>query len=381
MEIYGFCAPGFEPLHDLFAKNFRHCGDTGASFAVRQHGELIVSLWAGNADRDGQVPFTEDTLANVFSSSKGILATLALQQVAAGRLELDRPVADYWPEFAAAGKEEVTARQLLCHRAGLVAFREKVADSLIYDWEEACAQVAASEPWWPPGSRQGYAPFLYGWSVGGLLERASGVPLRQLYGDGLATPLQLDGGYGAHGHNSSRVADVSPLKQPLPELRENAVGRAIKEDRSGPVARAFANPVSLMMGTNGEEWRGALIPAANGHFSARDLAAVYGDLAAEAPTLLPRDLVVEASREQSCDRDAILQAEVSFGCGFIRSGKAADLRFGGPEGFGHPGAGGSVGFADPARGIGCGYVTTRLGQSLFMDRRSVALVEALYGLL
>ncbi|WP_323844540.1 serine hydrolase domain-containing protein [Microbulbifer magnicolonia] len=381
MDIYGFCAPGFEALYDTFAHNFRECGDSGAAFAVRQHGELIVSLWAGGADRDGATPYTEDTLANVFSSSKGVLAVLTLQQVAAGNLDLDRPVADYWAEFAAGGKEEITARQLLCHRAGLVAFRQKVTDGLIYDWDGACAQVAAAEPWWVPGSHQGYAPFLYGWSLGGLLERVSSTPLPELYRQGLAKPLDLDGGFGALGHRSARIADVGPLKQPLPELRENAVGRAIKEDRKGPVAMAFTNPVSLMMGTNSPEWRGALIPAANGHFSARDLAAVYGDLAADQPTVLTRELVEEAAREQSHGRDAVLQAEISFGCGFIRSGRAADLRFGGERGFGHPGAGGSVGFADPQCGIGCGYVTTRLGQSLFMDRRSVSLVEQLYRLL
>ncbi|WP_308367123.1 MULTISPECIES: serine hydrolase domain-containing protein [unclassified Microbulbifer] len=381
MEIHGFCAPGFESLYDTFAENFRDCGDTGAAFAVRQHGELIVSLWAGSADREGREPYTEDTLANVFSSSKGVLALLALQQVAACELDLDRPVADYWPEFAAAGKEAVTPRQLLCHRAGLIAFREKVADDLIYDWAAACSQVAATEPWWTPGTRQGYSPFLFGWSLGGLLERATGLSLTELYRHGLAEPLDLDGGFGALGHRSTRIADVGPLKKPLPELRENAVGRAIKEERGGPVAMAFTNPVSLMMGTNSREWRGAVIPAANGHFSARDLAAIYGDLALDAPNCLPAELVREAGREQSRGRDAILRAEVSFGAGFILRGSSADLRFGGPRGFGHPGAGGSVGFADPERELGCGYVTTRLGQSLFMDRRSANLVEQLYGIL
>ncbi|WP_444932962.1 serine hydrolase domain-containing protein [Microbulbifer sp. JTAC008] len=380
MDIYGFCAPGLEALYDAFARNFRECGDTGAAFAVRQHGELICSLWAGSADRGAERPFTEDTLANVFSSSKGVLAVLAMQQVAAGKLDLDRPVADYWPEFAP-GKETVTARQLLCHRSGLVAFRERVKDSLIYDWQAACDQVAGSEPWWKPGSAQGYAPFLYGWSLGGLIERVAEKPLLELYRELLAKPLNLDGGFGANGHLSQRIADVSPLKQPLPELRENAIGRAIKEDRKGPVAMAFSNPVSLMMGTNSSEWRGALIPAANGHFSARDLAAVYGELTCDEPTILPKRLIDEAAKEQSHGRDKVLQAEVSFGCGFIRSSSAADLRFGGSQGFGHPGAGGSVGFADPERGLGFGYVTTRLGQSLFMDRRAVGLVDVLYGLL
>ncbi|MFA0812874.1 serine hydrolase domain-containing protein [Microbulbifer epialgicus] len=380
MEIYGFCAPGFEVLYDAFAKNFRECGDTGAAFAVRQHGELICSLWAGSADRDAERPFTEGTLANVFSCSKGVLALLVMQQAAAGKFDLDRPVAEYWPEFAE-GKEFVTARQLLCHRSGLVAFRERINDNLIYDWQAACNKVAATEPWWEPGSQQGYAPFLFGWSLGGLIERVAEKPLLELYREKLAKPLDLDGGFGANDHQSQRIADVSPLKQPLPELRENAIGRAIKEDRKGPVAMAFSNPVSLMMGTNSPEWRGALIPAANGHFSARDLAAIYGDLAKDEPDSLSKEWVNKFSQEQSCARDKILQAEVSFGCGFIRSSKAADLRFGGSQGFGHPGAGGSVGFADPERGIGLGYITTRLGQSLFMDRRAVGLVETLYGLL
>ncbi|MFI2809769.1 serine hydrolase domain-containing protein [Microbulbifer sp. JSM ZJ756] len=378
MEIYGHCAPGFEALYDCFADNFRHHGDTGAAFAVRQDGETIVSLWAGFADRAGEVPYTEDTLANVFSCSKGVLALLTLQQVAAGRIELDRPVADYWPEFAAAGKQAVTPRQLLCHRSGVVAFRERMEDAVIYDWERSCAAVASTEPWWSPGSRQGYSPFLYGWALGGLLERACGESLRTLYRQSLAEPLELHGGFGGVNHLSDRLADVVPLKQPLPELRQNAVGRAMKSDREGPVARAFTNPMSLMMSSNSEQWRGALIPAANGHFSALDLATIYGDLAGEEPAMLPREVLSEAVRQQSCERDTVLQAEISFGCGYIRSGSAADLRFGSERGFGHPGAGGSVGFADPETGIGVGYVTSRLGQSLFMDRRAVALVDLLY---
>ncbi|AOS98110.1 Esterase EstB [Microbulbifer aggregans] len=381
MEVSGYCAPGFESIYRAFADNFRERGDTGAALAVRQYGETIVSLWAGSSDRQGQTAFTEDTIANVFSSSKGVLALLALQQVAEGKLELDRPVADYWPEFGEKGKAQITLRQLLSHRAGVVAFQEKVADELIYDWDAACAQVAASEPWWAPGSRQGYAPFLYGWSVGGLLERATSTPVTELYRQFLAAPLELHGGFGAVGHRSAQVADVGPLKKPLPELRENAISRAIKADRSSAVAMAFSNPVSLVMGTNSREWREAVIPAANGHFSALDLAVIYGELAREDANILPRELIVEAASEQSSGHDAVLQAEVSFGCGFIRSGTAADLRFGGPAGFGHPGAGGSVGFADPERELGFGYVSTRLGQSLFMDRRAVSLLEQLYGML
>ncbi|WP_105104279.1 serine hydrolase domain-containing protein [Microbulbifer pacificus] len=381
MDIEGYCAPGFEALYDAFASNFRDHGDVGASFCVVQRGETIASLWAGSADRDGTRAFQEDTLANVFSSSKGVLALIALQQVAAGKLDLDLPVAHYWPEFGAAGKRDITGRQLLCHRSGVIAFREKVADNLIYDWDDALEKVASTEPWWTPGSRQGYAPFLYGWTLGGLIEKASGQSLMSLYRTDVAAPLELDGGFGAVGHRSSNIADVGPLKKPLPELRDNAIGRSIKEDRQGPVATAFTNPVTLMMGTNGELWRNALIPAANGHFSARDLAAIYADLASEEPRLLPADLVGASTEEQSRAQDTILQAEVAFACGFIKSAEAQDLYFGSPKGFGHPGAGGSIGFADPQAELGFGYVTSRMGQSLFMDQRAVGLMTCLYRLL
>ncbi|MBN8431381.1 beta-lactamase family protein [Microbulbifer salipaludis] len=381
MDIQGYCAPGFEALYDAFATNFRDHGDVGASFSAVHQGEEVASLWAGHADRHGTRAFEEDTLANVFSCSKGILAVLALQQVAAGNLDLDLPVAHYWPEFAEAGKSTITGRQLLCHRSGVIAFRERVPDDLIYDWPRALAQVAATAPWWPPGSQQGYAPFLYGWTLGGLIEKASGQPLMSLYRSGIADPLELDGGFGAVGHRSTAIADVGPLKKPLPELRDNAIGRSIKEDRQGPVATAFTNPVSLMMGTNGDPWRNAVIPAANGHFSARDLAAVYGDLASDAPRLLPAALLHEATTEQSRGQDAILQAEVAFGCGFLKSSSAQDLHFGSTAGFGHPGAGGSVGFADPEAEVGFGYVTSRMGQSLFMDQRAVGLKNCLYRLL
>ncbi|MBY6189501.1 beta-lactamase family protein [Microbulbifer agarilyticus] len=381
MDIQGYCAPGFEALYDAFASNFRDHGDVGASFCAVQEGEVVASLWAGTTDRAGTQDFEEDTLVNVFSSSKGILALIALQQVAAGNLDLDLPVAHYWPDFAQAGKSLVTGRQLLSHRSGVIAFSEKVADDLIYDWNRALQQVAATTPWWEPGSQQGYSPFLYGWTVGGLIEAASGRTVRDLYRSGIGDPLELDGGFGGVGHRSTHIADVGPLKKPLPELRDNAIGRSIKEDRQGPVATAFTNPVSLMMGTNGDAWRGALIPAANGHFSARDLAAVYGDLASDAPQLLSSGALADATQEQTRGQDAILQTDVAFGCGFLKSGAARDLAFGGAKGFGHPGAGGSVGFADPEVEVGFGYVTSRMGQSLFMDQRAVGLKDCLYRLI
>ncbi|GAB2519470.1 serine hydrolase domain-containing protein [Microbulbifer agarilyticus] len=381
MDIQGYCAPGFEALYDAFAANFRDHGDVGASFCAVQEGEVVASLWAGTTDRAGKQDFEEDTLVNVFSSSKGILALIALQQVAAGNLDLDLPVAEYWPAFAEAGKSTVTGRQLLSHRSGVIAFSEKVSDDLIYDWGRALQEVAATTPWWEPGSQQGYSPFLYGWTLGGLIEAASGRTVRDLYRSGVGDPLELDGGFGAVGHRSTRIADVGPLKKPLPELRDNAIGRSIKDDRQGPVATAFTNPVSLMMGTNGDAWRSALIPAANGHFSARDLAAVYGDLASDNPQLLPAATLAQATQEQTRGQDAILQTDVAFGCGFLKSGTAQDLAFGGTRGFGHPGAGGSVGFADPEVEVGFGYVTSRMGQSLFMDQRAVGLKDCLYRLI
>ncbi|GMG88110.1 serine hydrolase domain-containing protein [Biformimicrobium ophioploci] len=379
MEIYGFCAPGLEALYSTFAENFAQRGDTGASFAAVHHGELIVSLAAGTRDRDGSLPYSEETLVNVFSASKGVLAALVLQQVAQGNLSLDAPVCAYWPEFAAGGKQEITVGQLLSHRSGLNAFQRKVPDGLIYSWADAVREIEQTAPYWEPGRVQGYSPFLYGWSLGELLQRVTGRRLEALYRASMAEPLELDGGFGAVGHSSTLVADVQPLKVALGQ-GGGLVAEAIRADRKGMVAKAFTNPVSLMLGTNSRAWREALIPAANGHFSARDLARIYGDMASSGEVLGARGLEL-ALTPQSSAKDATLQAELAFSYGFMLQGERPDLDYGSALSFGHPGAGGSVGFADPEQGLGIGYTTARLGQSLLMDERAMQLVRQLRGLI
>ena len=175
IDVHGWCAPKFAPLQDAFRENFRTANELGAALAVYVGGEPVVDIWAGAVDsRDGG-PWAQDTLVNIFSTTKGIVSALVLRLVAEGRLSLERPVADYWPEFAQQGKGNIPVKWLLSHRAGLPALREMLPDAALYDWERMTAALAAEKPWWEPGTRHGYHPVTFGWLVGEVIRRASGM--------------------------------------------------------------------------------------------------------------------------------------------------------------------------------------------------------------
>lgn len=384
--VRGYCRPGYESMADTFAELFSSEGEEGAALAVYRDGELQLSLWGGTRDKAGTQSWEEHTQVNAFSASKGLVALCALQLVAEGKLALDRPVADYWPEFAAEGKDTIVVRDILCHRSGLSAFSQPIADTAIYDWRQITDYIAREKPWWRPGSAQGYSPMIYGWIIGELVRRVANVDSFDDYFQAqVAVPLGVACSFGVAESRLSELADVGPLKRINAKSGANDLGRLMKSDPAGVVNRAFTNPMSLMMGTNSPQWRQAQIPAANGHTSARALAAVYGALAnrgalCNGHTLLPEDFVSACWQEQSAaEQDRVLGAPLRFSLGFMLSSGREDCRFGrGERGFGHPGAGGCLGFADPDYGIGFGYVTHRMGQSLLVDLRAKKLVDALY---
>ncbi len=388
--IQGFWPPEAQPLADAFAANFTHAGEEGAALAVYRDGQPWISLWAGtrrNRDRaEVDIPWTEDTLVNIFSASKGLVALRLLQWVAEGRLALDAPIADIWPAFSGEGKDLITLRQVLCHRAGLSAFHDRRQDADIFDWPSIIRAIAAETPWWTPGKGQGYSPFISGWILGELVRRVSGAAS---FGEDfrrLAMELDADCHFGLDGTALARVADTGPLKTSLQTLVETtqgadsaSLGRLMKADPRGVTNRAFANPMSLMTSTNSLAWRRAQIPAANGHASARGLAAVYG--AAAAGQVLPDTHLPLCWEPQSEEQDQVLGVPLRFACGFMLGQDRPDCRFGrGARAFGHPGAGGSLGFADPDYRLGFGYVTSRMGQSLLIDARVIRLIDALYQL-
>lgn len=390
MDVKGSWAPGCEAVVEAFAANFADKGEQGAALAVYRHGQPLINIWAGTRDNRAaglqDAPWEENTAVNIYSASKGLVALCVLQLLAAGKLELDTPIATYWPEFAQTGKAAVTVRQVLCHRAGSSAFQTRRQDADIFDWDLITAAIAAEAPWWEPGTAQGYSPFIYGWILGELVRRVSGnASFNDYFQARVAQPLKADCAFGLADEALSRLADTGPLKRPLTEIAatqgaDNAsLGKLMKADPRGVSNRAFANPMTLMTATNTQAWRQAQIPAANGHASARALGAIYGALAnGECLSAAQLRLCWE---EQSRGDDLVLGVPLRFGCGFMLSQDRRDCRFGrGTRGFGHPGAGGSLGFADPDYGIGFGYVTARLGQGLLIDQRASRLIDALYDL-
>jgi CubicO group peptidase (beta-lactamase class C family) len=380
--IRGECDPRFLRVREVFARSFEDRLALGASVAVMVEGRPVVDLWGGFADGQRTRPWERDTLVNVFSTTKGWTAVVALRLAEEGVLALDAPVARYWPEFAQGGKGDIRVRALLNHRAGLPAIREVLPNEALWDWHAMTAALAAEAPWWTPDARHGYHAFTYGWLVGEVIRRASGCSVGQLFRERFAGPLDLDAHIGFGPEHDARVAELRASPRPAHATLFDRIMR----DPTSMTARAFANPFSMIVPSTfaSRAWRGAELPAANGHATARAIARLYGALAnggaLEGVHVLAPELIAHASTEHACGADAVLETSTRFGLGFMLSQPGRpDAMFGPNEGaFGHPGAGGSVGFADPKARVGFGYTVNRMGTSILLDPRASALIDAVY---
>jgi CubicO group peptidase (beta-lactamase class C family) len=382
-EIHGYCAKGFESVRDALAASFARGEEIGASVAADVAGETVVDLWAGHADPARTRAWQKDTIANVYSTTKGVVAILANRLVEAGRLDLDAPVARYWPEFAQAGKQNIPVRYVLSHRCGLPAVRETLPAESLYDWNAMTAALAAEAPWWEPGTAHGYEAVTYGWLIGEVIRRITGKSVGTLLREEIAGPLGLDFAIGLPERDDARCADLKPPPVGVqPEGEPDLMG-LVMADPSSMTALAFLNPPSLMIpGTvGGRAWRGAEIPGANGHGTARALASLYGAIAnggdARGVHVLGPQAAARAASEQSYGLDLVLRLRTRFGLGFMLPQPGNEL---GPnEGaFGHPGAGGSIAFADPKARVGFSYVMNRMGPYILVDPRAKALIDAFY---
>jgi CubicO group peptidase (beta-lactamase class C family) len=378
--IHGTCDPRFAPVRDAFADNFRVRGELGAAVAVVVDGRPVVDLWGGSADLGRTRPWQRDTIVNVYSCTKAMAALCLLRLVDVGRVDLDAPVVRYWPEFGRQGKEGIPVRWLLSHRAGLAAVRRLLPDEALYDWDAMTAALAAETPWWEPGTAHGYHAVTFGWLVGEIVRRVTGEGFGRHFRETVARPLGLDFHVGLPDREHARVAEMSEIAPP--DGDGASLAALVLSDPEGLQARAFVNPPSMARGVNVPEWRRAEIPGANGHGSARDLAALYGALASGRPRLLSADGVARCATEESVGPDLVLGVPTRFGPGFMLSQDHADARFGpSPRAFGHPGAGGSLGFADPDARLGFGYVLNRMGPRILLDPRAVGLIGAVYAAL
>jgi CubicO group peptidase (beta-lactamase class C family) len=380
-SISGSCDARFARVRDVFADSFAARLETGASVAVTVDGRTLVDLWGGSADAAGTRPWQRDTIVNLYSTTKGLAALCAHLLVDRGELDLDAPVARYWPEFAAAGKESIRVRHLLCHQAGLAAIRRPYTTDDFYDWGLTTRTLAAETPWWEPGTAHGYHALTFGHLVGEVVHRISGKSLGAFFRDEVAKPLGADLHIGLAASEDARVAELIPPPA-------DAIAAATSAAASGPnlelVARVLGNPAVNPLDTRTRAWRGAEIPAANGHGNARSVARVYAALACggqvDGVAMLRAEAIAIASSVQTSGVDLVLQFPISWGLGYIVN---ADKELYGPNphSFGHTGYGGSFGFADPDARISVGYAMNRMAATLAGEPRGAALVEAVYSAL
>ena len=369
MEIHGTCKPQFERVKAVFEENFEQRGDVGASVAVSLEGETMVDLWAGHRDRARTLPWAQDTIVNVYSTTKTMTALAALLLADRGELDLYAPVKRYWPEFAQNGKDKVEVRHFLSHSAGLSGMDEPMSDQDVYDWEKMVTALARQAPWWEPGTASGYHALTQGHLIGEVVRRVTGVSLGQFFRRELAEPLGADFHIGTGPEHDHRIGELIPPKTaPADESKPNSIA-----------ARTFANPFISARASATRAWRAAEIPAANGHGNARSVMAVQ-TLAANLGVANGKRLMSEAGcraifDEQTFGKDLVLGVPVKFGMGY---GVTTDLLPMGPN----PniaywgGWGGSTAVIDQDARLCISYVMNRMEGNLMGDLRGFRLLQA-----
>ncbi|MEZ4333194.1 MAG: serine hydrolase domain-containing protein [Myxococcota bacterium] len=393
--VHGTCDPRFETVRRIFAERIASKQEVGAAIAFTLDGELVVDLWGGHADRQRTRPWERDTIVNTYSTTKGMTTICAHRLVEQGRLDLDAPVARYWPEFAQAGKQDIPVRWLLSHRAGLPAIRKPMPAESLYDWDAMVAALAETAPWWTPGTQHGYSPVTFGHLVGEVIRRIDGRTVGRMFREEIARPLEADFHIGLDARDDARVADMIGGLAPAraegepeastPKPRLKGPFARFMQDMTDPttmVGAAFNNPPIPRGGVNQRAWRGAEIPAANGHGTARALARIYGALARggaiDGVRLLEPDTIASATEEQAAGPDATLAGmPIRYGVGFMLRSESMPFSPS-PRAFGHPGAGGSLGMADPDRRIGFGFVMNKMGAALTGGQTGYAVIDAFY---
>ena len=384
-KIEGEVDKRFEGVRKAFVENLEKRGELGGSVAIVIDGKPVVDLWGGHADKAKTRPWQRDTLVNVYSTTKGLTATCAHRLIDQGKLDPDEAVSRYWPEFAQNGKKDMPVRYLLSHRAGLPAVMKVLSEEALFDWDTMASALAEQDPWWQPGTKHGYHALTIGWLVGEVIKRITGKGLGRYFREEIAEPLGLDAHIGLDAKHDSRVSDLLPSPPPGPN-EPNLFVEAMKEPE-GATAKAFLNPPVLTKPNlvNTRPWRAAELGAANGHTNARSLARMYGALArggeVDGYRIVRPEALERFYAEQSFGPDQVLmQMPTRFSLGFMLSQPGAMF---GPnrKSFGHPGAGGSLGFADPIARIGFGYTMNQMANGLLIDSRAEALINAFYAAL
>ena len=384
--IGGYCAPEFASVRGQFERNFAERGEVGAAVAAWVDGQLVVNLWGGWRDGARQKHWHEDTLASVFSGSKGLTSTCLHLLAERGVVDLDKPVATYWPEFAQAGKADITLATVLAHRSGVIGPRQRMSPEDALDWDLVCSNLAAAEPWWEPGTAQGYHMVTFGFIVGEVVRRVTGLTLGQTLRAEIADPLWADVHIGLSDADQDRCAEMINK----PHIRDVLAAGGAPEHPRGLDEHPMAG-LAVTMGfipddevgsADLKRWRAAEFPGTNAHVSALGMATFYNAMAQE--KLLGRELMDLCRRSQGgYDTDVVLGPRVAdhgWGLGYMlnQRGVAGPNR----KIFGHGGSGGSYAFVDLEHRIGYAYVMNYFDATKCnADPRTLALSNEIYAAL
>jgi CubicO group peptidase (beta-lactamase class C family) len=386
--VHGHCEPEFERVRAALGETLTSGAEVGVALAVYVDEHAVVDLWAGHTDAARTRPWERDTIVNLYSVGKAVTAICALRLVDAGMLDLDAPVARYWPEFAQAGKAQLPVRYLLTHQAALPAIARALPSGAWSDWDLMTEALAAQAPWWEPGAGHGYHVNMPGFLIGEVVRRITGKTLGTYLRESLAGPAGVDFFVGFGPELDGRCADVlpPPATPEGDELRRMlSVNPAML---SGPALmrfNAYRNPPDLS-GTgiiNTRAWRAAEVPSTNGHGNARAVARLYSALAGDGELdgvhVLSPELVARAAAQQVYGDDLILQRPTRFGLGFQLTMPARPLGPN-PRAFGHFGNGGSLGFADPDAHLAFGYAMNQ-GRGGWQHKHVRHLIDLVYAAL
>ena len=363
-DVHGFCDERFNRVQEVFSSNLDSGADLGASCAVSFKGELVVDLWGGYLDEAKTRPWQEDTIINVYSTTKTMSFLCALLLADRGELDFDANVAKYWPEFAANGKENVKVWHFMDHAAGLSGIDEPMTAQDLYDWDKVCTALAAQAPWWEPGTATGYHAMTQGFLIGELVRRITGRTLGTFFHDEVTSKLGADFYIGVPDSEFPRIADLIPPANT--SLSGGSEAKSI-------AARTFANPSTDALESRTAAWRKAELPAANGHGNARSVAQIHEILAnfgvAQGQRFLSEETARSIMQSRISGKDLVLRVPMNFGLGFgliVEPAHERNLCFWG-------GWGGSSAIIDQDNQLSISYVMNRMSPTLTGDERGLGL--------
>jgi len=388
-RIEGFCDTRFAGVLQAFHDNFLQRDEVGASLAITLEGQMVVDLWGGRVSPAGEA-WREDTVCTVFSSTKGLMSLCAHLLADRGKLDLDAPVTRYWPEFGVAGKESARVSMTLDHTVGVPHVREPVAVGGFWDYDAMVKRIAAEPAFWTPGTRQGYHGITMAWTVGELIHRAAGQRLGKFFDTELAQALSAECWIGLPSALESRVAPMIAAQPDSDWLASTFIQDAL--NNPGSPANLFLRDFASF-DVNTRACHAAEVGSANGIANGRGLASVYAPFANggvhQGRRLMSQDAITRMSRVAAATPDdATLRVPVRFGLGFMKSmdnrripGVVNSSLLLSEAAFGHVGAGGSLGFADPECKLSFGYAMNRMGTGVLLNERGQSLVDAVYSAL